>query len=475
MHPHLIQILSDEHCGFALSCAGNPDVRTPHLDRLAAEGVRFDRAYANCPVCTPSRGTIFSGRHAHACPVPGFFDAWKVNAPSTATLLGEAGYHSAYFGKWHCGTVDDQTPPGVKADKQAWPGRGQRTPEDRRAGFLDWFGFECTNAPFNSFVYCGHDLEPTHLDGYQTDALTDRAIDYLRHYDRSQPLYLVLSIEPPHFPLEVPEAFRRLAPDQLTLRPNCDDTPERRRQIADYYAMVENLDWNIGRLLDALDELPAFHGERTCLSYISDHGELMGSHGIFCRKEYPYEEATRIPAIFHWPGQIPPQGAIDGLFSLVDFAPTLAGLAGLPTPAWMQGHDWSPRLRDEPADNEPTEVLLEMTESPMWTPAYLNWRGLADGRWKYAFYENGLEELFDLDVDPCEQHNLADRQPQCRQAMRERLLALLAATREPFFEVIIQHGAPVRQPVHYLPPPHPDMGFPSDPWWADAQSRVTTR
>ena len=96
--PHIVYILSDEHCGFAMGHAGDPNLQTPQMDRLASEGVSFERAYANCPVCTPSRGTIFSGRHAHAGPVQGFFDVFKASSPSTATLLRKAGYHTAYFG-----------------------------------------------------------------------------------------------------------------------------------------------------------------------------------------------------------------------------------------------------------------------------------------------------------------------------------------------------------------------------------------
>jgi arylsulfatase A-like enzyme len=459
--PNLIQILSDEHCGFAMSCAGDSNVRTPNLDRMAAEGMRFEQAYANCPVCTPSRGTIFSGRHAHAGPVPGFFDTWKVGAPSTATVLGEAGYHTAYFGKWHCGIVNDQVPAMVGKDPSRYPGKPNRTPEDRRAGFADWAGFEVINAPFKSYIYRNHEREPIRLEGYQTDALTDLVIDYIREYDRPEPLYLVLSIEPPHFPLEVPDRFKRFDQGALNLRPNCDDTAERREHVANYYAMIENLDWNIGRLLSAMEKLPAFRGDQTCVSYISDHGELMGSHGLFCRKEYPYEEAVRIPAIFHWPGHIPPRGTIPGLFSLVDYAPTITALGGVTPPRWMQGFDWSPALKGGDVTG-PSEVLLEMTESPMWTPAYLNWRGFTDGRWKYAFYEDRHEELFDLQSDPFEQTNLALSAPEECRNMRRRLLDLLAATREPFFDVIMEHGVEPPQEVYHLPPTYSDMGFPSD-------------
>jgi hypothetical protein len=140
-------------------------------------------------------------------------------------------------------------------------------------------------------------------------------------------------------------------------------------------------------------------------------------------------------------------------------APRLVELAGIKAPSWMRGHDWSSYLRgsDDPG---PAEVLLEMTDSPLWTPAYLNWRGFTDGRWKYAFYENGYEQLFDLAADPYEQTNPAESNRQQCSACRGRLLQLLVSTRGPFFDVIIQHGsAPPKQP-RYLAPQHADMGFP---------------
>ena len=115
--PHIIYILSDEHRGQAMGHLGDPNVQTPWMDRLASEGASFSRAYANCPICTPSRGTIFSGRHAHAGPVAGFFDVFKPTAPSTATELRKAGYHTTYFGKWHCGIVRNQVPSSVVSDQ----------------------------------------------------------------------------------------------------------------------------------------------------------------------------------------------------------------------------------------------------------------------------------------------------------------------------------------------------------------------
>ena len=179
-HPNVIYILSDEHFGGAMSHAGDPNVKTPNMDMLAKEGVSLSRAYSNCPICTPSRGTIFSGRHAHAGPVQFFFDVYKPTSPSTATCLREAGYHTAYFGKWHCGIVRNQSPQEVRDNPDIYPAElngPNRTPEYHRAGFQDWYGFEINNAPFKGFYYNGHDINPTRMKKYQTDALTEMAID----------------------------------------------------------------------------------------------------------------------------------------------------------------------------------------------------------------------------------------------------------------------------------------------------------
>jgi arylsulfatase A-like enzyme len=363
--PHIVVVLSDEHRGQAMSHAGDANLRTPALDRLAAAGVSFRRAYANCPVCTPSRGTIFSGRHAHAGPVAGFFDVYKATAPSLATELRRHGYHTAYFGKWHCGIVQDQRPAAVREDKHRFPGGSRhRTPEWHRAGFQDWVAFESLNKHFDVSVYRNDALEPERLEGYETDVLTDEAIRYLREYRREQPLFLVLSVTPPHFPLVVPDQWKRWDPATLRVPPNFREHPappsagnspspwgkehpgwapaSMRQALADYYAMIENLDWNIGRLSAALTET------NTVFSYISDHGEFLGSHGLCERKEHPHEEGVRVPALFHWPGHVAARGLTDGLFGLVDFAPTLLGLIGAPVPAWMQGRDFSPALRGEP-------------------------------------------------------------------------------------------------------------------------------
>lgn len=445
--PHVIYILSDEHYGGAMGHAGDPNVATPQMDRLAAGGVSLGRAYANCPICTPSRGTIFSGRHAHAGPVQSFFDVYKATAPSTATLLRAAGYHTAYFGKWHCGVVQNQTPASVRENRDSFTRWPQRTPEYHRAGFQDWHGFEINNAPFEGFYYHRNEAEPRRMDRYQTDFLTDLALDYLAGYERDEPLFLVLSVEPPHFPLEAPDAFKRLSPGELRTPPSFADSPEMREMLATYYAMVENLDWNIGRLREGLAALPGFQ-ENTLTVYFSDHGDYMGTQGAINRKENPHEQSVRIPAIFHWPEVIPAQPRrTDLLFSLVDLLPTTLGLLGLEIPRHCQGQDFSSALRGERDVAGPDAVLLEMVGNPRWHLDFLDWRGLVTERWKYAFYETGHELLFDLHADPYEMENLAGEAPDRCAELRSRLLALLAESREPYFDVLIEHGVPPAGPV----------------------------
>jgi arylsulfatase A-like enzyme len=215
-----------------------------------------------------------------------------------------------------------------------------------------------------------------------------------------------------------------------------------RHALARYYAMVENLDWNIGRLADALHDDPRFAGRNTLFCYTSDHGEFQGSHGLCGRKEHPHEESVRVPLVLHAPERIAPQGYQSaGLIGLVDLMPTLLGLAGLPVPAWVQGQDCSAAaaIGEGPL---PEVELLEMHNNPRWNLDYLDWRGLVTETYKYAFYETGHELLFDLEQDPYELHNLARQEPELCAALRNQLLGLLRTTREPFFDVVIEHGVP---------------------------------
>ena len=457
--PNIIYVLSDEHRGQSMSHMGDPNVSTPVLDRLAAEGVSFSRAYANCPVCTPSRGTIFSGRHAHAGPVQSFWDVYKPAAPSTAHELRRAGYSTCYVGKWHPGVVRDQVPPALR-ERPDNPERinyssMRRTPEDLRGGFEDWFAFETSSGIFDPRYFHKNEINPRQLHGYTTDAFTDLAIEYLEEYASDKPLFMVLSVVPPHFPLVVPDKWKRLDPEKVQLRPNVPESsdiphsvarfPDLRERMAAYFGMIENLDWNIGRLIDAIDTIPFF--DNTLVVYISDHGEFLGSHGRIERKELPHEESIRIPGIFRWKDVIPAQGARPELFSLVDLQKTVLGLAGMRAPQFDQGFDCSGIILNSSSTPGQDKLLIEMHGSPRWILDEPDWRAVLTKDWKYVFFDNGKELLFDLGNDPYELDDLSQTTRDRVEAMKSMLLAELERTREPYFDVLIRNGETPDGPV----------------------------
>jgi len=212
-----------------------------------------------------------------------------------------------------------------------------------------------------------------------------------------------------------------------------------REHLATYYAMIENLDWNIGRLMETIGATAGF--EDTLTVYFSDHGDYMGSHGRFNTKEHCHEESVRIPAIFHRPGHIQARGLIDdGMFSLVDLLSTTLGLVGAEAPRWSQGRDFTPAIAGSGEFSPPTDVLLEMQGSPRWNLGMPDWRGLVNDRWKYAFLEDRSERMYDLHEDPFEQTNLAATQPQQCAALRDRLVEMLREARDPYWDVLIEDG-----------------------------------
>ncbi|MCJ8330264.1 MAG: sulfatase-like hydrolase/transferase [Lentisphaeria bacterium] len=444
--PHIIYILSDEHYAGAMSHRGDPNIKTPFMDQMAEEGVAFNNAFSNCPVCTPARGIIFSGRHAHCGAVQNFFDVYKASAPSMATILKDAGYHTAYFGKWHCGVVLDQLPSAFWCDtedhfnKYAW-----RTPEYHRGGFEDWYAFEANDKQFKGWYWDQHDREPKKMTEFQTDWLTRLATDYINDYDGDKPLFLVLSIEPPHFPLDPPEENKRWNPDDLIVRENFVEKDDARERLANYYGLIENLDTNLGKFMNVLKANERF-GDNTLSIYFSDHGEFMGSHGLWELKSHPNEESVRIPAIFHWPEELAPQKPREELFSLVDLMPTILGAAGVAIPNYCQGMDFSPALRGE-AFEGPEEVFLEMHGGPRWNLDFLDWRGYRTDTWKYSYYETGHELMFNLEEDPYELNDLSKADPERCQAMKERLLEILDETEDNYYKIIIEHGVPCASPT----------------------------
>lgn len=418
-YPNIIWIFGDQHRAQALGHAGDPNVATPNLDEMAASGVRFTNAVSGCPWCTPFRGSLLTSRYVHHC-VQRTPQRMDPSYPLITDVLNDHGYLTAYFGKWHLGGANQMI----------------HIPREERGRFDMWLGYENNNAQYDCWVH-GHDLEgrdDTHplaekLEIYETDALTDRLLDFIaargaatprkegppvggRHGIESPPFFAVLSVQPPHDPHVAPEAdMARHDPERITLRPNVPDIPritERaRRDLAGYYAQIENLDWNVGRILDALGT--AGLDENTHVLFFSDHGDMHGSHG-YVRKSSPWEEAVRIPFIVRPAGGNPVPSESDAPMNHVDIAPTTLGLCGIEAPGWMDGTDFSHAvLPDRPRpDREPDSAFLQQVYRKRFDCLNRVWRGIRtrDG-WKYVCLEGQPLMLFNLNEDPYELANLA--------------------------------------------------------------------
>ncbi len=428
--PNVIWIFGDQHRAQALGYRGDRNVSTPNIDRLARDGVRFDCAVAGAPWCTPFRASLLTSTYPHQNGCVRTPSPLDPSIPTITAPLKEAGYHTAYVGKWHLDGSNGE----------------HYIPPERRGGFDHWVGYENNNAQYRVYVHGAGCEDRRRLDGYETDALTDLFIDHLTRHceqtggpdEREQPFFGVLSVQPPHGPYVAPEEFaRNHRPAEIAFRPNVPDVPRvadgARLDLAGYYAQIENLDWNLGRIRAALRRLNI--DEHTHVVFFSDHGNMLGSHGQK-EKSSPWEESIRIPMVFGGLRQTPLArgGVCDAVMNHVDIAPTTLGLCGIRPPQWMVGYDYSrnalpkdhPHYRAEPDRSaEPQSAYCQQIPRKF-HPHSVNkqWRAVVtrDG-WKYVIQPGHDWLMHDLNEDPCEQVNLAhDR---VFDARRQELRALL--------------------------------------------------
>jgi arylsulfatase A-like enzyme len=398
--PNLLFVLSDQHRGMDLGCAGNRDVESPNLDRLASRGTLFENAYANVPVCTPSRACLLTGQYplthrviANDLPLP-------TDAPTIAKAFRDAGYRTGYVGKWHLDGLprDGFTPPGP-----------------RRQGFDDfWAVWNCSHDYMDAKYYRDDDA-PIEVEGYEPVEQTDLALEFLRQ-DDGRPFCLFLSWGPPHAPYDqVPEEYSaRYDPDAIELRANAEPIPpetstiaaglDPRETLANYYAHITALDDQLGRLLAHLDA--AGLREETVVTYSSDHGDMLWSQGRF-KKEQPWEEAVSVPFIVRYPDDIPAGTTEDAPFGTVDVAPSLLGLAGIDPPDAMEGDDYSDRMRGEDVAVRDSVFLAQIARNSQARSQHLPpWRGVRTRQHTYVRLRDGTGWLlYDNEMDPEQLHN----------------------------------------------------------------------
>lgn len=396
MPANLLFVFCDELRRDAVGFAGNPDVETPNIDRLAAEGISFRQAVANTPVCTPSRGCLLTGcwppRHgaiSNDLPV-------DPAAPSIAHALNDAGYRCGYIGKWHLG--------GIPRSRFIPPG-----PE--RLGFdAYWASWNCHHQYMRPRYYLDTP-EPVQPAGYEPAIQTDLALDFLQDHQAQhteQPFCLFLSWGPPHGPYRpLPPGYEgRYDPAMLHLRPNAVDSPQEREDLAGYYAHMTAMDAQFGRLVAALERAGTL--ENTLVVFASDHGSMLGSHGLH-NKQFPYEESCGVPLVLRWPRQLPTGGASDLLIGIVDYAPTLLGLLGVPVPDGMQGQNLAATIIGN-APGPESQYLQELICCDQARLVnLLPWRAVRTAQATYAHNTAGSWLLFDNLADPYQQRNLVGR------------------------------------------------------------------
>jgi len=435
---NVIWILGDQHRAQALSCNGDPNLNTPNLDRMAVEGQNFAAAVSGAPLCCPFRGSLLTSRYPHEC-VPGHEYRLPRELPTIAHALKEQGYQTAWFGKWH-----------LAGHKEA-QGRAAfyTVPREDRGGFDRWIGYDNNNAQWDCWVHGHTDKEEVaryRLPGYETDCLTDMLLNYIREQQDqrsrgdAKPFFAALSVQPPHDPyVAPPEYMARHNPQALQLRPNVPAIPrveaQARRNLAGACAMIENLDWNVGRVMRALAE--AGLQDETLIVFFSDHGDMHGSHGTF-GKLSPWEESVRIPfLIWGGPSYCFRRGRVPYVINHVDIAPTTLGLCGLNPPSWMDGTDYAWSFDPQRAKTDAPDSALIQSVVPTGHGNSIDrpWRAVVtqDG-WKYAVLEGQPWLLFNLNEDPYELANLAFNPSfrNERKRLHDRLAAWLTRTRDPF-------------------------------------------
>lgn len=427
--PNILVFLCDQLRRQALSCYGDPNVSTPNLDRLANRGVTFDNACSTYPVCVPFRFTLMTGQYAHTRCISAIGYRMSPAERTLADEFNDAGYDTYYLGKWHLDGGSD-----VIYTLGNGPLRNRPVRKPYRGNWKKWLGFELINSHFETFVFEDDAEEPTLLPGYQTEVLGELTRSTLRKRDPEKPFFCLLSVEPPHPPFEAPEEdLARWRDGELQLPPNFglvdvqhDGYPDRNalaayRKLASghqlelnriYYAMIENLDREVGRMLDFLEEEGL--AANTVVMFLSDHGEMSGAHGC-TGKSCPLEESVGIPLMVVDP-RYPERGGtrVSAPTCTEDLFPTLCGLAGITPRDEMPGEDLSSLLAQGGELARPG-VMLQHLHDARREGAYFehNWRVFRSARYMYEVFGRCTEPLvpwrfYDLENDPHQLHNLLD-------------------------------------------------------------------
>lgn len=437
-----IVIMTDTQRWDMVNCYRQTGLQTPHLDRLAADGIRFDRAYTCQPVCGPARAALFTGTFPHSNGSWGNLQALGLHFRTIGQRLTDAGIHCGYMGKWHLDGTDyfgnGKCPEGW--DPKYWYDMRnyleELPPEDRVRSR------ECrTNRDPNlkaEFTY-GH-------------RVSDRAIRFLEE-NKDRDFLLVVSYDEPHGPFLCPRPFSEMyrdyefpisrnVTDSLSDKPAhhrvwADGRPKRDRsnlkiKSPDYFGCNSFVDHEIGRVLDAIDA----RAPESLVIYTSDHGDALESHQINNKGAAMYEEITRIPFIVRWPKNAPAGSACPHPVTHIDVVPSLIEYFGRPVVPFLEGKSMLATMRD-PSYRTNDAVFVEFGRYEVDHDAFGGFqpiRCVVNERYKLVVNLLTSDEFYDLQADPGEMTNRIDSpaHAQIRDRMHDRLLQWMNETRDPF-------------------------------------------
>ncbi len=422
--PNIILVITDDLGYEDVGYNGSTLVNTPHLDKMAEEGVAMNRFYV-APVCSPTRAGLLTGRYHYRTGVTNVGscgDRIKGSETTIADVLSSAGYATAIYGKWHLG--------------DNYPMR----PMDK--GFQEAIvhGGCCLKREYYFDPVLSHNGKDTQYSGYCMDVYTDLALDFARRSaEAGKPFFTYLATNTPHVPLAVGEEyssrFKKMGIDE---------------KVAIYLGMVENIDYNMGRIFDGLKDLGI--DDNTLVVFLSDHGrenpdvKKYDQRDQFLRgkKADVYEGGIKSPCVFRWPGKLAPNRRVDALTCYVDMMPTLLAVAETPKPRELNldGIDMMPMLQEKVKERE-GNIIIQWHQGMV--PQMNRSFTVMGQKYKLAQAEGGFHkigkflggqydyELFDIENDPYEQHNIASEHP-------ERVAEMRKEYEEWFWEVIRELG-----------------------------------
>jgi arylsulfatase A-like enzyme len=452
--PNVLLFITDQQRPDTLGFRGETPCRTPNIDGIAAQGVSFDRAITPCPLCLPSRASLFTGLY----PSQNDMMDNSTSQLSSCQMLDhfrDAGYRVDYAGKWHMGEGNI----GAFTDRHAGDSTAQYSAWCADQGLID--GWMFNDPKTRTWRTPSMSIPKVHVQDLPVDktneaSIADAAIDMIGTRDREAPFFQVCSFNGPHPPFMIPEPYFSMydraevaEPDnfgpqadeprairtsfyRLMFADHGTDFDDWRASYAVYWGFVTMVDHMVGRVMAALER----EGLRddTIVVFISDHGENLGAHGLW-QKMVPYDQSIRVPFLMSVPGAGQTGIRNTDPVSLIDLAPTLAGLCGLPGLDEWRGVDLYAQAGGERASQAKRPLFAMHRPLGDWMSA-TDWRMVEQDRLKYTWNRGDTDQLFDLADDPGEVNNLiGDPSYRSRlQALRSLLADFMRSTGDPLME-----------------------------------------